>query len=99
MTEKEWLNCTKPKEMLPLLIGKVSHRKLRLLACASFRQIPEFISSRPNFESLETIEAWADGETSYEAMRQQLDLALIELDPSETLEWDWTVNIFNLTIM
>jgi hypothetical protein len=80
MTEEEWLNCTKPREMLRFLIGKVSDRKLRLLACAHYRQRPEHMSSQTAIQAQETIEAWGDGEASYEAVCQQVEE--LQIDPA-----------------
>ncbi len=37
--ERAWLACTSPQEMLTLLLGKVSDRKLRLVACACCRSV------------------------------------------------------------
>src|SRR5690242_3088015 len=40
MTKAEWSACTEPTSMLDFLEGKVSERKLRLLACAMVRHVP-----------------------------------------------------------
>ncbi len=37
MTEGEWLTATDPTPMLPVLLGKASERKLRLVMCGLFR--------------------------------------------------------------
>ncbi len=39
MKEREWHNCTDLPKMLDFLRGRVSNRKLRLFACACYRQI------------------------------------------------------------
>jgi hypothetical protein len=39
MTEAEWLNCTDVEEMLKVLPGKTSDRKLRLFTCACFHTL------------------------------------------------------------
>jgi hypothetical protein len=62
MTEEEWLACDDPRAMVKFLIGKVSGRKLRLLAC---NFIPHEFLDRPEdnwiYTALSTAEKMAEG--------------------------------------
>ncbi|MDY3558908.1 hypothetical protein R5W23_006084 [Gemmata sp. JC673] len=60
MTEQEWLTCTSPTPMLAFLQGKVSSRKLRLLAVAYCRQILPDFAHWELVDGLKQIEAVAD---------------------------------------
>jgi hypothetical protein len=82
MTEQEWLACSDPEPMLAFLRGKVSDRKLRLLACACCR----YLSEQPSEEDRETAdlgERFADGlvtsrerQDAYEALQQLKEQAV-----------------------
>jgi hypothetical protein len=54
MTEAKWLTATSPKAMLGFLRGKVSDRKLRLLACAIVRSAPFADDKRSMWELVKT---------------------------------------------
>jgi hypothetical protein len=70
MTEAEWLACTDPRPMLEFKWGKVSDRKLRLLACACQRR--NLRRRDADFlHAIDAAEAYADGEIT----AQQLDKA------------------------
>jgi hypothetical protein len=58
MTEAEWLVCTDPMLLLKFLRGKVSERKMQLLAVAWCRRI--WLDERGR-KAVETAERWADG--------------------------------------
>jgi hypothetical protein len=61
MTEDKWLSCTDPVAMLAFLQGKVSDRKLRLLAVASFRRVPDPSPADEWNREINIGERYADG--------------------------------------
>jgi hypothetical protein len=61
MTEAEWLACTKPPQVLDLLIGKGSERKLRLFACACARRAWHLLTDECCRRAVEIAERYADG--------------------------------------
>jgi hypothetical protein len=71
MTEAEWLTASNPKPMLKFLAGKVSGRKLRLLAC---NFIPHEFLDRPEDEwiylVLSTAEKMAEGAACRDEVKQ-----------------------------
>lgn len=72
MTEAEWKSCSDPNLMLDDLCGKVSDRKLRLLAVAFCRQLDAFLykpGRAPIQASVDIAEHFADG-LATEAERQ-----------------------------
>lgn len=77
MTEQEWLACTDPHKMLEFPWGKVSDRKMRLVACACCRRIPGFLDSQPDREGLELTERDADGLAVEEDIAARFDLVWI----------------------
>jgi hypothetical protein len=60
MTEAEWLACTDPEKMLPLLL-EAGERKLRLLTCACLRRLWHLLPGGPCRQAVEVGETWADG--------------------------------------
>jgi hypothetical protein len=64
MTEVEWLGCADPYPMLAHLKGRVSERKLRLLACAC-QWFDRRVRSVPRAdETIALAERYADGEVT-----------------------------------
>jgi hypothetical protein len=61
MTEKEWMESTDAAPMLAFLRGRVSKRKLRLLACACCRRIWHLLSDEPARRAVEVAERYVDG--------------------------------------
>jgi hypothetical protein len=61
MSDAVWLTCTDPTEMLRLLKGKASDRRLRLLAVACCRHIWHLLSDRRSQNALDVAERFADG--------------------------------------
>ena len=60
MTESEWLDSTDPDKMLAFLRDRVSDRKLRLFALASFRQF-RFLLVPETLDSLTVAERFTEG--------------------------------------
>ena len=61
MTEQEWLDCTDPQLMLEFLSGRLSERKLRLLACAFARHCWWLIPDEEGRNTVELTERFVDG--------------------------------------
>jgi hypothetical protein len=67
MTEQDWLTGAYPAALLRASRGRVSHRKLRLFACACCRRHEDLINSRRmavQRRMIEAAEAFADGQVS-----------------------------------
>jgi hypothetical protein len=61
MTEAEWLACTDPQPMLEYLRGRVSERKMRLLAVACFRRLVTLLPDPRQRWGIEVLEQLAEG--------------------------------------
>ena len=61
MTEREWVECADPQEILKALRGKCSNRKLRLFSCACCRRIWQFITDPGSQAIVEIVEQCTDG--------------------------------------
>src|SRR5262245_4119209 len=61
MTEAEWLECSDPGAMLKYLRGKVSDRKLRVFAAASFRRLVYLLPDCRQHRGIELMEQMAAG--------------------------------------
>jgi hypothetical protein len=60
MTADEWLACTQPRAMLPVLADMVSKRKLRLFACACCRRVWDLLPDARSRRAVEVAERFAD---------------------------------------
>jgi hypothetical protein len=69
MTEKQWLACTDPTPMLEFLRGKVSDRKLRLFAVASFGRLVALLPDPRQRRGIEVLEQLAEGTVTKAACR------------------------------
>jgi hypothetical protein len=80
MSEAEWLVCPSPGEMLIFLQGKISDRKLRLIACACCRLVWPLLR-KASRKAVEIGEQLADGilnETAQaNALRAAIDAACL----------------------
>jgi hypothetical protein len=83
-----WSSCEEPASMLRFLHGKVSERKLRLLACAFCRGIWPLLAYDRSRQAVETCERYADGLASAE----ELEAAAIQARAAgEAASWvTWT---------
>ncbi len=61
MTDAEWMNCATPIQMVELIRGKTSERKLRLYAVACCHRISDLIKDARSREAVEIAEKHADG--------------------------------------
>jgi hypothetical protein len=65
MTEKKWLACTDPQEMVRFLVeGKGSDRQLRLFGCACCRQVWDLLTDDCFRDAIDIAERSADGQAS-----------------------------------
>jgi hypothetical protein len=64
VTEEEWLEYVRPLRMLNFIHPHVSDRKLRLIACATVRQIWESLADARYRHAVKVAELFADGETT-----------------------------------
>jgi len=71
MTEAEWLTATDPTPMLAFLRGRVSNRKLRLIACGCCRRIWTLLVDERSRAGIEVVERYVDGR----ATQQELSAA------------------------
>jgi len=68
MTEADWLSSSSVDTMLDFLQGKVSDRKLRLVACAACRRIWHVIRNERSRYTVEVSERYADDLASLEEL-------------------------------
>jgi hypothetical protein len=68
MNEQKWLACANPAAMIGFLGGRGSDRKWRLLACACCRLAWHHLADPRSRAAVEAAEAFADGQTPFEAM-------------------------------
>jgi hypothetical protein len=66
MTETQWLTSTNPNAMLRHVGAKASARKLRLLAVACCRRVPEYFADDQFARLVDLVERQAEGEASHE---------------------------------
>lgn len=81
MTEREWLECREPLDMLPHLNGKASLRKARLLLTALCRRHEKTLMEAQR-KAIDVAERFADGEMDswrLEAAREMLKEAYQEV--------------------
>jgi hypothetical protein len=69
MTEQEWLMCNEPEKMLLFLLGKVSERKLRLFAAASFQNLTALLSDSRQLRAITMLEQAGEGTITQEEWR------------------------------
>jgi hypothetical protein len=70
MTEAQWLACRNPIPMLELIRGKVSERKVRLLAVAFLRHLQHLMPEDRCWEVLEAAERYADGSAGLKELKR-----------------------------
>jgi hypothetical protein len=87
MTEGEWLTATDPEPMLAFLPGKMSERKIRLLACACCRTYPadQFIDF---LDALDALEKLADKCISFEEARRWRE-RMVQIKEHNVMEQDF----------
>jgi len=68
MTDNEWEKSTDLDRMLKFLRDRTSDRKLRLLACASYRYVGNLLDDDRYWAAVENAEAYADGEVTVESL-------------------------------
>lgn len=96
MTEAEWLICTdEPQWMLDSIPGRVSDRKLRLLAVACCRTIRSLLKNADLSGAVEVAERYADGRAGLDELTaahdrcSRLALSLYAKNPTERQVVRW----------
>jgi hypothetical protein len=69
MDEAAWLACQDPQQLLRERSGMVSERQLRLLVCASVRQVWRLLPTRSCRKAVEVAERFSDGRIGARALR------------------------------
>ncbi len=72
MTERQWNSCRNPDQMLTLLGGSASARKLRLFGCACCRRVPSLFDDERRLRALEVAERFADGRAKARTLQRAL---------------------------
>jgi hypothetical protein len=72
MTEQEWMACTDPTQMVGLVDGKASNRKLRLFTVACFRRVRRLFKTKDTRRAFEVAERAAEGQASRAEIRDVL---------------------------
>src|SRR6185295_8270874 len=60
MNEVEWLACDNPEYMVPVLRGKASNRKLRLLAVAVCQKVQHLMVNEESCQAVQVAERIAE---------------------------------------
>ena len=76
MTEAEWMACQNPQEMLDFLRGKVSDRKLWLVACGYCRSIWHLLHDPRSQRAVEAAERAAEGHITRAELEQISEAAI-----------------------
>jgi hypothetical protein len=88
MNEMEWLSCPHSHSMLAFVRGKVSERKLRLLACACCRALGDTITPDKVHEVIDVAERYADGEVRGDERKNAWKWAWRCATESGELSWE-----------
>jgi hypothetical protein len=88
MTEKEWLGCKNPQQMVGEVLARASKRKLRLFAVACCRRIWALISEGASREAVVTAEQHADG-LAADAAREEALAEVVKVIEAFQERADW----------
>ncbi|OAI48648.1 hypothetical protein AYO44_06710 [Planctomycetaceae bacterium SCGC AG-212-F19] len=87
MTDAEWLACADPRPMLEFLRGKVSDRKLRLLAVGCCHRISHLLTDPRSRTAVEIAERYADGAVASTDMERAYCEAVVRAHDA-LAEWE-----------
>jgi hypothetical protein len=88
MTEAEWLACTDPVPMLAFLRGRLTDRKIRLLAVACCRRIWHLLADKRSRSAVEVAEQFADGQLTIEDLQAAHESARTANNECVEAVWD-----------
>jgi hypothetical protein len=88
LTESEWLSCTTPVDMLRFLYGRVPDRKLRLFACALYRDLAGADEDPRGWQAIAVAERYADRQAPLRLLHRahQEVLEVLQDRPTPALE-------------